>query len=93
MGSIFNYDVKGCMSHCCRCGLTVFRKLTGEGVADGGFTRWDKFEPLPEGWEWHHDTGQLCAKCNVEYKDMIHNFMNPPDTEIREVEEGSNHGT
>lgn len=36
-----------------RCGKQLFRKCIGEGEADGGYTRWNKFEPYPDGWEYH----------------------------------------
>ena len=35
---------------CDRCGKHTFLKCTGEGEADGGFTRWNEFEDLPNGW-------------------------------------------
>ena len=43
-------EVKGRITTCDRCGAEVFSKCTGEGETDGGFTRWNKFEALPEGW-------------------------------------------
>lgn len=42
--------VNGQITTCDRCGAQVFSKCTGEGEADGGFTRWNDFEKLPEGW-------------------------------------------
>lgn len=44
-------EVCGKLCTCDRCGAQVFLKTTGEGEADGGFTRWNKFEPYPEGWD------------------------------------------
>lgn len=78
MVDIYTNDVRGCMTHCCRCGLTIFRECTGEGEADGGFTRWNTFEPLPDGWEHHNDTGRLCPDCEHEYQRMMDHFMTPP---------------
>ena len=43
--------INGQLVICERCDTQVFCKCTGEGEADGGFTRWNKFEPLPEGWD------------------------------------------
>ena len=43
--------VNGRITTCDRCGAEVFSKCTGEGEADGGFTRWNNFETLPEGWD------------------------------------------
>lgn len=43
-------SVNGQLVTCDRCGASIFLKCTGEGERDGGFTRWNKFEPPPEGW-------------------------------------------
>ena len=66
--------VNGRKYTCDRCGDETFCKCTGEGELDGGYTRWNKFEPLPTGWETHGDTGLLCPDCNGLYKRMIHSF-------------------
>jgi len=66
--------INGRLTICDRCGEKVFSKCTGEGERDGGFTRWNTFEPLPEGWDCHEYTGTLCPKCNEEYKKLIENF-------------------
>lgn len=44
--------VNGQIVSCDRCGSEIFLKCTGEDEADGGFTRWNEFEPLPEGWDF-----------------------------------------
>lgn len=44
-------EIKGKIVTCDRCGKNIFLKCTGEGEADGGFTRWNKFEPMPAGWD------------------------------------------
>lgn len=44
-------EVKGKIVSCDRCGAHVFSRTTGEGEADGGFTRWNNFEKLPDGWD------------------------------------------
>lgn len=66
---------KGKLVTCDRCGETVFLECTGEGELDGGFTRWNKFEDMPNGWEKHFPMGMLCPKCNGEYKHLINSFM------------------
>ena len=72
---------KGKLLECDRCGKSTFLNLTGEGEADGGFTRWDKFERMPEGWEFIHTNNSmdrivlLCDNCNKEYKKMFKEFM------------------
>ena len=67
-------EIKGKITICDRCGEQVFSKCIGEGETDGGFTRWNKFEPLPEGWEYHLMVGLLCPKCNAEYKSLVEKF-------------------
>lgn len=71
-------EVNGKIVMCDRgqCGATVFLKCTGEGETDGGFTRWNKFEPLPEGWGRQIEVGTLCPKCNAEFKRLRDDFMN-----------------
>ena len=66
----------GKMIVCDRCGGSVFLECTGEGETDGGYTRWNKFEAAPEGWDRHLDIGMLCPKCNSLYMDIIKSFMN-----------------
>lgn len=44
-------EMTGKLVTCDRCGDQVFLRATGEGERDGGFTRWNKFEPFPEGWD------------------------------------------
>ena len=43
-------SVNGQLTICDRCGTQIFRRTTGDGEADGGFTRWNNFESYPEGW-------------------------------------------
>lgn len=44
-------EVKGKKVFCDRCGKEIFLKTTGDGETDGGFTRWNEFEPMPVGWQ------------------------------------------
>jgi hypothetical protein len=63
---------------CERCGATIFLKTVGDGVTDGGFTRWNKFEPFPDGWESVHTLKtwiRICPDCLSEYKKIITAFM------------------
>lgn len=69
-------EVNGKLQTCDRCGETIFLKTIGNGEADGGFTRWNKFEDAPEGWEWRYDINKLlCPKCNETYKSVLNNFI------------------
>ena len=68
-------EKKGKLVSCDRCGKEIFLECAGEGEADGGYTRWNKFEDFPNGWDWHNDTGRLCPSCNKLYKEMLEHFM------------------
>lgn len=58
---------------CDRCGRTLFRKCIGEGEADGGYTRWNKFEPA-EGWSVESRWGDLCPECTDEFEKVKSDF-------------------
>ena len=66
-------SVNGKFMTCDRCGATIFCKCTGEGEADGGYTRWNKFEKA-EGWTVQHGK-HLCKSCSELYEEMIENFF------------------
>lgn len=44
-------EVNGKVVTCDRCGANIFLKVTGEKETDGGFTRWNTFEAMPDGWD------------------------------------------
>ena len=67
--------INGQLVICDLCGKQIFRKCIGEGSADGGFTQWNEFEPIPEGWGWASETGRMCPKCTAEYKSLIDSFI------------------
>lgn len=81
-------EIHGQLSSCERCGAKIFRKCVGEGEADGGYTRWNKFEPYPEGWvlvnlfplEQLADEKyvRLCPICSAEHDRIIREFMDTP---------------
>lgn len=60
---------------CDRCGKEARLKKLEEKAMDGGFTRYDIFEPSPDGWEKVHDGYLLCPVCSNAYKSMIKGFM------------------
>ncbi len=78
-------EVNGQLTTCQRCGAQIFRRCTGEGVADGGYTRWNNFEPYPEGWELvavpssvktgsgnaYNNYMRVCPACNEVWKSAI----------------------
>ena len=67
--------MNGRLSTCDRCGRSIFSRCTGEGEMDGGFTRWNSFEPLPSGWSSHSETGLLCPICNEEFNRIMDAFI------------------
>lgn len=70
----------GQMMTCDRCGDWIFLKCTGEGEMDGGYTRWNNFEPAV-GWEYIKNVGMVCPKCWKEYVDMLERYKKQPPEE------------
>lgn len=67
----------GLLLTCDRCGAWIFLGCTGEGELDGGFTRWNKFEPAT-GWNIVSDVGDVCPKCWQDYRDMLERYRKKP---------------
>ena len=63
----------GRLYKCDRCGAQAFVKTIGDGEADGGFTRWNKFEPLV-GWNSTLEVGLLCPACDAKWKHLVERF-------------------
>lgn len=69
-------EMDGKLIICDRCGERVFLKTVGDGVADGGYTRWNKFEPKPDGWIYSRDLQKsLCPACNDKYQMLLESFI------------------
>lgn len=66
---------KGRIVACDRCGKECRCKLLREDELDGGFTRIDRFEEMPETWKYHHETGWLCPDCANEFQRRLDAFM------------------
>lgn len=79
-------QINGRLVTCDRCGKTAFSKTVGDGELDGGFTRWNKFEPLPRGWGRHKDK-DLCPECNSEWNKIETDFLNREIRFMRELKE------
>ena len=81
---------KGRLQTCDRCPEWCFMKTTGDGDADGGYTRWNKFEAAPAGWA-HVQVGivesvrsvyaTLCPKCSAEWQRINSIFMQEVETD------------
>ena len=65
----------GRMYVCERCYAWTFCERTETESLDGGFTKVDHYEKLPEDWDSHVETGLLCGRCNTEYKELFAKFM------------------
>lgn len=70
-------EATGKLLTCDRCGATCFLKYTGEGVLNGGYTRWGKLEYRPKGWQYYcgSSIGHLCPNCNTEFEKLLRDFM------------------
>lgn len=66
---------KGKLITCDRCGRTVFLKCLGKGVADGGYTTWDKYEELPKEWLYENQFGYLCEECADRFRTWVYDFI------------------
>lgn len=72
-------QINGQLTTCERCGAQVFRRCTGEGETDGGYTRWNNFEPYPEGWDLvdvpkgaaPHNCVRVCPACHKVWDQAI----------------------
>ena len=68
-------SVSGKILKCDRCDKEIFLKFMGEGVTDGGFTRWNKFEEAPRGWGYCTEVqGDLCPECKAELEKVLEDF-------------------
>lgn len=68
-------SINGKLTTCDRCGATVFQACTGEGERDGGYTRWNTFEPAV-GWKNTYEAGTLCPNCYESYEEVLRMFKN-----------------
>lgn len=83
-------SVNGQLTTCDRCGTQIFRRKTGEGEADGGWTRWDNFAPYPEGWrkveipvknkKFPTQNIRVCPKCSALWDKILEEqYLNTAD--------------
>lgn len=82
----------GKLDECTRCGETIFLEKTGTGSADGGYTRWDNFEPLPKEW-LNSSYGTFCPVCAGIFVQKMRDFFGMYEKlpkEIRNYKEEEN---
>lgn len=64
---------------CDRCGREIFLNYTGTSHLDGGFTKIEHFEKMPDGWRVRESYGKdyimLCPDCNNEIELLHKKFM------------------
>lgn len=65
----------GRLTICDRCGAKGFARTIGDGETDGGYTRWNKFEPLA-GWSYESDIGSMCPVCTAQWQETKATFTN-----------------
>lgn len=65
----------GKMIECDRCGKTHFLYYTGTESYDGGYTKVNLFDKMPDGWKKHSDTGLLCDECATAYQELLDEFF------------------
>lgn len=86
-------EKNGKLIKCDRCGEQVFLPWIGKAEFDGGYTRIDKFAPVPKGWEcinrhFHkHALRNLCPTCSEKYEYMLSEFWKDSDLENEQKEE------
>lgn len=68
-GSIYKATV------CQRCGECLFSEYIDTKEFDGGYTRVNEFESVPDGWQRHDTTGYLCPSCEALYQSQLKSFM------------------
>ena len=76
--------VNGQLVTCDRCGTQTFIKHIGDGETSDGFTRWNKFESLPNGWGYYKNKN-LCPDCFKEWNRLETEFMNKETKFFKEV--------
>ena len=64
-------QTEGVMERCEWCGRRYFRPHKETTYRDGGFTKIDKYEPLPEGWGNRYGIGMLCPNCSKDLDESI----------------------
>jgi len=68
--------VNGRLVTCDRCGVEVFNKHIKDEHTDGGYTSYNVFEQLPEGWKTYLElSADLCPTCSDAWLRIKAQFM------------------
>ncbi len=71
-------EQKGLLKTCDRCGSQVFLKYLDTDELDGGYTKLDKFEPAPDGWNCCYVGTRfktLCPTCAERWQEISTAFI------------------
>lgn len=81
----------GKLISCSRCGTAAFLAYEGTEALDGGYTKYDKFEPVPKNWISTSQFGYLCPSCAKLFQDKLTTFLGHTNfAPVFKVEEDAN---
>lgn len=66
---------KGMLIQCARCGKTHFLERLKDGVTDGGYTKYEQYQPEPKDWLFDGHFGYLCSDCAAKFRTLITRFF------------------
>jgi hypothetical protein len=91
-------EVNGKLVTCDRCRKQIFLKTIGDEEMDGGYTRWNKFEDFPEGWNMVGIPAsvtmkksryvRVCPGCNETWNNIAEKFIQKAEEFLGEAENG-----
>lgn len=91
-------ETNGKLVTCDRCGKQIFLKTIGDEETDGGFTRWNKFEDFPAGWDIigipkdidcvSHRYVRVCPDCCDMWSELTRDFFCMAKSFMVEVDNG-----
>ena len=64
-------EVRGKLVICSKCKDAIFLQRIREEVLDGGYTRCDAYEELPDTWMYNNEIGYTCPVCSKLFRDFI----------------------
>ena len=64
-------EVEGKLIICKRCRDAIFLQKIGQTDLDGGYTRYAKYENLPDSWMYNTQIGYTCPTCSELFRNFI----------------------